>query len=169
MWNNTGVSATKKEERRMGRPVGVTVIAVLYFLGAVLCVLGGIGMMLGGGFMATLINQSGGQGAGAGAGIFAALGAAVGIVLLVVAAIAVLVGWGLFKLKNWARIVAIVFAVLGVLGALFGLLGAFSHFGGIILLWTVIRLAINGWIIWYLLQPNVSAAFAGGQAQAASA
>ncbi len=153
----------------MGRPGGVTVIAVLYFIGAVLCVLGGIGMLVGGGFMATLINQSGAQGAGAGAGIFAALGAAVGVVFLVIAAIAILVGWGLLKLKNWARILAIVFAVLGVLGALFGLVGAFSHFGTMILVWTVIRLAINGWIIWYLLQPNVSAAFGGGRAGAVAA
>lgn len=76
----------------MGRPVGVTILAVLDFLGAVLCVLGGIGMMVGGGFMATLINQQGSQGAGAGAGILAALGAALGVFLLICAAIGVLVG-----------------------------------------------------------------------------
>lgn len=152
----------------MGRPVGVTILAVLDFLGAVLCVLGGIGMMVGGGFMATLINQQGSQGAGAGAGILAALGAALGVFLLICAAIGVLVGWGLWKLKNWARIVTIVFAVLGVLGALLGLATAFIHFSMFVLL-IAIRIAICGLIIWYLLRPDVSAAFQGGQATAASA
>jgi hypothetical protein len=153
----------------MGRPTGVTVIAVLYFLGAALLVLGGIGMMVGGGFIATLISQSGQQGSGAGAGIFGALGAVAGIFFLVFAAIDFLVGWGLIKLKGWARIIAIVFAVLGALGSLFGLLGIFSHFAAFILLWTVVRLAIFGWMIWYLVQPNVSAAFQGGKTGAAAA
>lgn len=153
----------------MGRPVGVTILAVLDFLGAVLCVLGGIGMMVGGGFMATLINQQGSQGAGAGAGIVAALGAALGVFLFISAAIGVLLGWGLWKLKNWARIVTIVLAVLGVVGALLGLATAFIHFSMFVLLVIAIRLAICGLIIWYLLRPDVSAAFQGGQATAASA
>jgi hypothetical protein len=158
-----------KEEAHMGRPTGVTVIAVLYFLGAVLLVLGGIGMMVGGGFIATLISQQGGQGSGAGAGVFGALGAIAGIFFLVFAAIDFLVGWGLIKLKGWARIIAIVFAVLGALGALFGLVGVFTHFGMFIVFWTLVRLAICGWMIWYLLQPNVSAAFQGGKTGAATA
>jgi hypothetical protein len=31
------------------------------------------------------------------------------------------------------------------------------------------RLALNGWIIWYLLQPHVKAAFEGVQVRAAGA
>jgi hypothetical protein len=125
--------------------------------------------MVGGGFIATLISQQGGQGAGAGAGLFAGLGAAVGVVLLIFAVLYAVVGWGLLKLKEWARIVTLVLAGLGVLGALFGLVGAFTHFAVFILFWTVVRLAIAGWIIWYLLQPNVKAAFQGGPATAATA
>jgi hypothetical protein len=144
----------------MNRPAGVTVIAVLFFIGAAFSILGGIGIVVGGGFIATLINQSGGQGSGAGAGLFAGLGVAIGIVILIVGVVDILVGWGLLKLKEWARIVTIVFAVLGALGALFGLVGVFTHFGAIIVFWTLVRLAICGWIIWYLLQPQVKAAFA---------
>src|SRR5215471_12242698 len=143
----------------MNRPVGVTVIAVLFFIAAVLAVFGGIAMMLGGGFIATLISQSGGQGSGAGAGLFAGLGAAIGVVILVIGALYFLVGWGLLKLKEWARIVTIVLAGLGILGALFGLVGVFTHFGAIIVFWTLVRLAICVWMIWYLLQPQVKAAF----------
>ena len=43
----------------MNRPAGVTVIAVLEFLGAATCILLGLGAMLGGGFLATIMTQSG--------------------------------------------------------------------------------------------------------------
>src|SRR6267154_2034029 len=102
----------------MARPTGVTIIAVLYFLGAALCLLGGVLMFVGGGFLASMINQQGGAGGSAGAGMMAGLGAVVGVVALIVAVICALVGWGLWKVKNWARIVALIFAGLGILGAL---------------------------------------------------
>jgi hypothetical protein len=140
----------------MQRPVGVTIIEILYFLGAALCVLIGVGIMLGGGLFASLLSQQG-QGGAAGAGFLAGLGVALGVIVLVLAVIPVLTGWGLWKLKSWARILAIVFAVLGLLGALFGLLGAFSHPG--LLVSVVIRLVIHGLILWYMFQPDVKAAF----------
>jgi hypothetical protein len=151
----------------MGRPVGVTILAVLYFLGAVGCLLAGILMIVGGGFMATLISQQT-QASGVGAGFLAGLGAVLGVVIFIFAALYVLLGWGLWKLKNWARIVTIVLAALGIAGALLGLAGAFLHFGMFLLVLTLVRLAICGLILWYLLQPNVSAAFQ-GQARTASA
>jgi hypothetical protein len=147
----------------MGRPVGVTIIAVLWFVGAVLCVVGGIGMMVGGGFMATLINQQGGQGAGAGAGVFAGLGAAVGVIFLVFAAIGFLLGWGLLKLKNWARLVTIILMAISIAFGLLGLVGTLTHFNLFAFVWSVCWLAIYALIIWYLLKPEVKAAF---QAQA---
>lgn len=153
----------------MGRPTGVTVIAVLYFIAASFCVLGGIGVILGGGFIATMMSQSGGQGAGAGAGLLAGLGAVLGIFLLIGAGLAILIAMGLLKLKNWARIIAIVFAGLGVLGGLFALIGILSHMAMFGLVWTVCRLAINAWIIYYLLQPPVAAAFTAGQTRGATA
>ena len=149
----------------MGRPTGVTVIAVLDFIAAGFCLLGGIGMLVGGGFLATMMNQQ----QGAGAGIFAAIGAAAGVFFLVLAALAAFIGWGMLKLKGWARIITIVLSALGILGALLGLFGAFAHFGVGVLMFTVIRLAINGWILWYMLQPNVKAAFDAPQARAAGA
>jgi hypothetical protein len=150
----------------MGRPTGVTIIAVLDFIGAGFCVLAGLAMMLGGGFMATMMGQ---QDGGAGAGFLGAIGAAAGVFFLVCAAVAVLLGWGLLKLKEWARIVTIVLAALGAVGALFGLLGVMGHFAAVAVFFVLIRLAINGLIIWYLLQPHVKAAFQGVQAKAAGA
>jgi len=62
----------------MVRPTGVTVIAVLCFLGTALCALFGLLTIVGGGFVATLINQQGAQGSAGVAGIMAGLGAALG-------------------------------------------------------------------------------------------
>jgi hypothetical protein len=153
----------------MNRPGGVTVIAILEFLGGVGCALVGLGVMLGGGMLATIISQSGQQGSGAGAGVLGAVGAVLGVVLLVFAFLYFLVGWGMLKLKAWARIITMIFAGLGILGSLFGIMGFLAHFSIVALFWLLVRLAICGWMIWYLLQPNVSAAFNGGQTRTASA
>lgn len=149
----------------MGRPTGVTIIAVLDFIGAAFCVLGGLGMMLGGGFMASMMGQQ----SGAGAGVLAAIGAAAGVFFLFCAAVAVLLGWGMLKLKEWARIVTLVLAALGALGSLIGLVGVLGHFAMVAVVFMLCRLAINGLIIWYLLQPHVKAAFQGAQVRAAGA
>ena len=150
----------------MGRPTGVTIIAVLDFIGAGFCVLAGLAMMLGGGFMATMMGQ---QDGGAGAGFLGAIGAAAGVFFLVCAAVAVLLGWGLLKLKEWARIVTIVFAAIGAVFALIGMFAVLGHFAAVGIFFGLIRLAINGLILWYLLQPHVKAAFQGVQARAAGA
>jgi len=142
----------------MNRPTGVTVIAILDFIGAAFCLLGGIGMILGGGFIATMLSQQG-QGSAGAAGILAGLGAAAGVFIIIIGGVSALVGFGLWKLKEWARIVTIVFA--GISGAfqLLGILGTLAHFNVLALMWGVFWLAIDALIIWYLLKPEVKAAF----------
>jgi hypothetical protein len=152
----------------MGRPTGVTVIAVLYFLGTGICLLVGIGVIAGGGMFAELIKNSGGENSGLGAGVMAAVGAVLGIFLLAFGVLDLIVGIGLVKLKNWARIIALVLSGLDVLLALPGLALALLHFNLITLMFRLVLVAINGWIIWYLIQPNVTAAFQ-GRTTAASA
>ena len=148
----------------MGRPTGVTVIAVLDFIGAGLCVLLGIAALVGASFLGAFMSQAQGGNAAAG-GFMAMLGGAISIFLIIVGGISGLVGWGMWTLKSWARIVQIIFAALGLLGALSLLL----HFSGAVLFGFVLRVAINGLIIWYLLKPEVAAAFNGNQAKAAGA
>jgi hypothetical protein len=157
----------KKEERHMGRPVGVTILAILDFLGALACIGLGILMFVGGGLGALAGSQATDGSGGVGA-IVGALGAAAGVVFLICGAISFLLGWGLWKLKNWARIVTIVFMALGIAGALFGLVGIFAHFTVFGLIWTVFWLAIYALIIWYLVKPEVKAAFQGRAGAAAA-
>ena len=140
----------------MGRPVGVTILAILNFIGAGFCLLGGIGMILGGGFIATMLSQ--GQGAGA-AGILAGLGAAAGVFIIIVGGISAFVGFGLWKLKEWARIVSIVLYGISAALQLLGLLGSLAHFNAFAVVWSVFWVAVDAFVIWYLLKPEVKAAF----------
>jgi hypothetical protein len=142
----------------MGRPTGVTILAILNFIGAAFCLLGGIGMILGGGFIATMLSQQGQGNAGA-AGILAGLGAAAGVVIIICGGISALIGFGLWKLKGWARIVSIVLYGISAALQLLGLLGSLAHFNAFAVIWSVFWIAVDAFVIWYLLKPEVKAAF----------
>jgi uncharacterized membrane protein (DUF2068 family) len=152
----------------MGRPTGVTVIAVLCFIGGAFALLGGVGMMAGGGIVASMMSQ---QGAAAGpmAGIIASVGAAVGVFLLIIAVVDIVVGVGLLKLKEWARMVTIILTGIGAALGVLGLLGGFVHFVLVATIFRLCILAVEVWIIMYLLKPDVKAAFQGAQARPAAA
>lgn len=152
----------------MNRPTGVTLIAVLCFIGGAFLLLAGVVMVAGGGMLATVMSQQGAQ-AGPLAGILAGLGAALGIFFLALATLDIVMGVGLIKLKEWARMVTLVVtAIFAALGA-WGLLTSFTHFVVSAVLFKVIVLALQVWIVMYLLKPEVKAAFQGPQARAVSA
>ncbi len=94
-------------------------------------------------------------------GFMAGLGAVVAVFFFVFAAIVALLGWGMWQLKNWARIVTLVFACIGIFFGGLWLLLSLMHFHVFAIVFLGIRLAINALIIWYLLQPHVRAAFEG--------
>src|SRR5262252_58582 len=99
----------------MNRPGGVTVIAILDFIGAALCLLMGILSVVGAGAGIMGALGQGGHGAAAAGGVMAVVAGFFTVFAFVGAAISALLGWGLWKLKNWARLITIVFAVMGVL------------------------------------------------------
>jgi len=153
----------------MGRPVGVTILAILNFIGAAFCLLGGIAMILGGGFIATMLSQQG-QGSAGAAGILAGLGAAAGVFIIIIGGVSALVGFGMWKLKGWARIVSIVLFAISAVMQLLGLLGSLAHFNVFAVVWSLFWVAVDAFVIWYLLKPEVKAAFQPpAQARTASA
>jgi hypothetical protein len=158
-----------QEELRMGRPVGVTILAILNLIGAAFCIIGGLLMIAGGGFLATMVSQQNQAGSAGAAGFFAGLGAFMGIFIIIIGGVGLLVGIGLLKLKEWARIISIVFAGLGAGLQLLGLVGSLSHFNIGAVIWTLFWLAIDVLIIWYLVKPEVKAAFQRPQIRAAGA
>jgi len=142
----------------MERPTGVTVISVLNFIGAAFYVLGALGIFMGGAFLAQMTRSSPQGGAGM-TTMIAGLGAVLGVVLLIGAGLCLLVGIGLWKLANWARILEVVLLALGVCFGLFGLVGALTNFHAGPLIWQLIVLAIQLWIIVYFFKPHVKQAF----------
>ncbi len=153
----------------MNRPGGVTVISSVCFVMAALCLLGGIGVIAGGGFLASLINQSGQSGSTGAAGIFAAVGAFVGVLIIIIGGVWAVVASGLMKMKEWARITAIVLAAIGGLLGVLGLLGSMVHFILLAVMFRLAMLAFQIFTIVYLLKPEVKAAFQGAQVRAAGA
>ena len=137
----------------MERPTGVTILAVLAFIGAGLLVLAALGFLLMGGVMLSRM-------AGAPLGMMGGIGVAfLAVVFLVIAVLYVVMGIGFWKLQNWARILAIVLTGLAVLFQALGVLGALAHFHPFLFIWRAIFLAIDVWIVVYLLKPNVKQAF----------
>ena len=88
------------------KPTGILVCAVLFAIGGIFLILGGLGMFLMGGSLLGL-----GSDAAVGAGIFGILG----IGFLVVGILYLAIAYGMWNLKNWARIPGIILAVIGLL------------------------------------------------------
>jgi len=98
-------------------PTGVKVISVCYYIGAVVLFIVGILCFVGGGFIGPLLTT-----------LLPFLGTLATGLFIVCSVIAIgfgvlsfFVGRGLWKGRNWARIVAIVFTFLGVLSAIFSI------------------------------------------------
>lgn len=147
------------------RPTGVTVLAILAFIGAACAV--GFGLMT--------LALAGLAGAGAAAGgsmggmaIIAGFGLLGSIFLFGMGALSIVVGIGLLRLRNWARLTTIVLSAIGVLMSVPGLFLSLMAFEVFSLVGQLIPVAINAVIVWYLLQPHVVAAFSGRQAAAAA-
>jgi hypothetical protein len=138
----------------MQRPTGITILAVLYFIGAVFLLLGAFAFFAGGSFLAQVLASMPGMSTLAGG-----LVTVVGVVLLAFAALYGATGYGLISLKSWGRILAIIFTVLGLVGTLVGFISIVSNFGMGVAIWQVVKLGICVWILWYLFQPNVKQAF----------
>jgi hypothetical protein len=138
----------------MERPTGVTIIAVLYFLGTAFLGLCGLLFIVGGSMLSGLAKSG-----GPGSAILAAGGAVVGAIFLVLALIELAIGIGFIKLQNWARVVAIIFTGIAVL---LGILGLFSLLLHLMVFALIIRLAVlvlQIWILIYLFKPHVKQAF----------
>src|SRR5487761_143190 len=138
----------------MARPTGVTILAVLSFLGAGLCLLAAAGMfLLGTAGIAAMASE------GRSMGPLAAMGAFAGIACLVLAVLYVVNGVGLWKLLGWARMLTIILLVIGVVFGVLVVVRSLAPFMVGMLLFHVILIAIDAWIVMYLFKPHVKQAF----------
>lgn len=92
-----------------------------------------------------------------------------GVFIIIIGGVSALVGFGLWNLKNWARIVSLVLFGLSIAMQLLGLLGSLAHFNVFAVVWSMFWIAVDAFVIWYLLKPEVRAAFQAPQARTAAA
>lgn len=117
----------------------VKIIAILGYIGAALGVIGGIIMLFGGSFITTMVpmfDQS--LEAIGGAAVLTVVFVISGIIAIAFSIFGFIVSLNLWKHKNWARIVMIIFAVLGIISGLTSLPGG------------LISLVIEGGILYLL-------------------
>jgi hypothetical protein len=138
-------------------------MAVLYFVGAGLYVVL-LGLVIAGqGTLRSLLTALSPQGAGP--VMLLNLGPMLAIYFTIMIAVAGLLGYGMWTLRNWARIVtAIITAVSLIVGVVF-----LVRIGGQLnispLLLDFVRIGLCLLVLWYLWRPNVRAAFLGSQHQ----
>ncbi|MCX6749749.1 MAG: hypothetical protein NTW17_03345 [Candidatus Pacearchaeota archaeon] len=130
-------------------PTGVKVISILYYIGAVVGIILGLGLMVGAGLVGSWLSAIGlGM---IGAGLFIAAG----LISLAMGVLAIFIGRGLWKARLWARVAAIVLSCLGILAIFWFML----HGGNILSdLFVIIVQGIMGGYLWF--NTEVKKAFA---------
>jgi hypothetical protein len=130
------------------RPIGVTLVGILYFLSGLLTLLVGVGLAL---VDPSVFNGTPLEGVGQTAlfvagGIFAAIGL-----------ISLLIAFGCFKGWGWTWTLGVIFAVIGILVALFS--GWSYGWTSGTMFSMVISILIEILILVYLFRPGVKAWF----------
>lgn len=138
----------------MERPAGVTILALLEFLIAALLIFFALASAMGVSMLGAILSRTREIGA-PGFALFAGAGFLLAFFLLVPAVLFVVLGFGLWNLRNWARVITMVLAVLGVAGASIGLLWALTHLRVIGVMFSSVRLSIDLLVLWYLSQSTI--------------
>jgi len=157
-----GTERSRMPKGTKRRPIGVTIIAILYVFGGIIGFIGGFSMMALSGnpqWYQYYIEVS------ALFGIYiseeeAALLGMLGMVSIIVGFAYIIIGYGIWTLKRWARMAAIIMVIIEILRTMGQPLwmptGMGDYIGSVIL--TII---IGGIIIWYLSKPEVKEVFEG--------
>lgn len=118
------------------RPLGVTIIGILWILGGLLALLGGLGIAA----FSAVMGPFGGV-----------TGLAIGFVFIIIGAVEITLGIGCFRAWGWVWTVGVIITIVSLLIGLLDLLisGAGALLG----------ILISAIILWYLFQPNVKAYF----------
>jgi len=128
-----------KQTKNIGKiPIGVQVVSILFYIGAALSALLGLFMMLSSELLLSALPAE--LELTLSSTFFVILGA----VFIGIGVLNFFIGRGLWKLKSWARILAIILACFGALYTLASMLGGIT-------ITQVVALAINIFIGGYLI------------------
>ncbi|HYF65067.1 MAG TPA: hypothetical protein VD886_19735 [Herpetosiphonaceae bacterium] len=131
------------------RPVGVSIIAVLNWIGSGLLIVGAMILLIAGGSVGAFNRGAFGGLGSVGGGFFVA----VVLIIFLFAGLGIWIGIGLWRMRPWAHITSIVLYGLSILSGLAGL-GSRSVNNS-----NLCSLVLSIIIVVYLLLPNTRAAF----------
>jgi len=134
------------------RPLGVSTIAVVHVLMGVGLVFGGLLLLAVQADISRLLSYFG-------ISVQWASVTAIGLITMTVGVAYIAIGIGLWRLREWARMVALVLAALGLLGTVVLITVALDAGSSTMAVLELVPAIINGLIVWYLLQPHVASAF----------
>ncbi|HSC78505.1 MAG TPA: hypothetical protein VLB32_08070 [Candidatus Acidoferrales bacterium] len=152
----------------MKRPGGITILALLHFLEAILFLLVGVMLFL----VVQLLAQVGSDAVQQAPDemtrrtmtlllewIQSGEMVAVYAVLVVLALVFIVVGVGLWGLRPWSRVLTLALMALRLLLLLPGLIFSLVQFEPLMLTGQLVFVVLYAWIVWYLFQPEVKRAF----------
>jgi len=113
------------------RPLGITIIAILGFIGAVLIIIGGLALSAVGTLLAMFLGPLG------------ALGALAGVVVIIVGIVQFIISYGLWKMKKWALYIEMILLLLSIVMSLVTIATSFDFT-------PIISIVISALIIYYL-------------------
>ena len=135
------VKKVVEEEGAKKLPVGVQIISVWYYILAALCVLVGLFIIIGANAIISLLIESAPELESV---LTGGVIIGVGLILIGIGVLCFFVGRGLWKLKQWAKILAIIFAITGIVLMVYSMITGFAFL-------QVVRFAINVAIGAYLI------------------
>jgi hypothetical protein len=155
-------------QNKQHRPIGVTIIAILTIISGILLLLSGVALAALGAFISVNpVDTTTTSSSNIGAQFIGIISAAVGGVLLVIGIGYLVMSYGLLKGKGWAWTITIILIIIGIviqivstsIGSVFtaSLHNASNATSGIV--GSIIGIAINIVILYYLYRPYVRAYF----------
>jgi len=138
------VIRTKQIESVKKVPVGVQVASILFYISAGLCALLGLFFIIGANMLVSLVVDSTPEIASI---ITGPIFIIIGIILIGIGVLSFFVGRGLWKLKPWARILAIILAIVCIIYTVYTMIKSFAFI-------QIIDLIIGGFIAIYLIFGN---------------
>jgi hypothetical protein len=138
----------------MQRPPGITVLAVFYLSAAGILGLTSIVLIFGRSFLSGVSGPVDSGPPPSARGL-----ALMGLLCLLLALLNVICAIGFMKLKKWSRALAIIFHFAWAIFWALSILGLRLHPSFPSLIFRIVLLAIQAWVVVYLLAPKVGQAF----------
>ena len=139
-------------------PTGIILIALYHFVSALFLAFLAVSLAIGGSVLGAMFG-AGHESAMGGLRIGLLIGMAGAAFFVFLAFIAAAAGYGIWRLREWGRILSIGLAAISLLISLPGLFFMGLHFGVLFGGFRLFRFAISVLIIWYLMQPQIRGLF----------